>query len=70
MLFLRHTNPEISMKQPIRLLLSLLLASITAIQAQERKLPIDTTIVTKHSVTANGESFSYTAETGTQPVWD
>ncbi|MDM9631840.1 S10 family peptidase [Robiginitalea aurantiaca] len=41
-----------------------------SIQGQERKLPIDTTVVTEHSVTVNGERFSYKAETGTQPVWD
>ncbi len=38
--------------------------------AQERNLPIDTTITTQHSVTVKGSSFSYTATTGTQPVWD
>lgn len=37
---------------------------------QERKLPIDTTVTTQHSVTINGQSISYTATTGTQPVWD
>jgi carboxypeptidase C (cathepsin A) len=58
------------MKNRFLLFLSLFLLSAIAIRAQERKLPIDTTVVTKHSVTANGESFSYTAETGTQPVWD
>ncbi|NAS13511.1 S10 family peptidase [Poritiphilus flavus] len=39
-------------------------------QAQERKLPIDTVVTTQHSVTVNGTNFSYTAQTGTQPVWD
>lgn len=39
-------------------------------QAQERTLPVDTTIVTQHSVTVNGVAFSYTVKTGTQPVWD
>lgn len=38
--------------------------------SQERRLPIDTAIVTQHSVTANGTLFAYTAKTGTQPVWD
>jgi carboxypeptidase C (cathepsin A) len=27
-------------------------------------------VVTQHGVTVNGVSFTYTAETGTQPVWD
>ncbi|WP_088341230.1 S10 family peptidase [Robiginitalea sediminis] len=40
------------------------------IHGQQRKLPVDTTVVTQHSVTINGQRFSYTAETGTQPVWN
>ena len=38
--------------------------------AQNRKLPIDTTITTQHAVTINGARIDYTATTGTQPVWD
>ncbi|NAY91050.1 carboxypeptidase [Muricauda sp. JGD-17] len=38
--------------------------------AQERKLPIDTTVTTQHAVTINGTNINYTATTGTQPVWD
>ncbi|PCE64001.1 S10 family peptidase [Sediminicola luteus] len=38
--------------------------------AQERHIPIDTTVTTQHSVTTNGVSLTYTATTGTQPVWD
>jgi len=38
--------------------------------SQSRKLPLDTTVTTQHSVTVNGTSFNYTASTGTQPVWD
>ncbi len=38
--------------------------------SQERKLPIDTTVTTQHSASINGASFTYTATTGTQPVWD
>ncbi len=38
--------------------------------AQERKLPIDTTVTTKHSVKVNDVTINYTATTGTQPVWD
>lgn len=38
--------------------------------SQNRKLPIDTTVTTQHSVTINGTSLNYTATTGTQPVWD
>jgi len=35
-----------------------------------RKIPLDTAVVTQHQVTVNEEKFSYTATTGTQPVWD
>ncbi len=38
--------------------------------AQNRKLPVDTTVTTQHSVTINGANISYSATTGTQPVWD
>jgi len=37
---------------------------------QQRKLPVDTTIVTKHQATINGTPINYTATTGTMPVWD
>jgi len=52
------------------ILTTLALAGILSLQAQSRSLPIDTTVVTQHGVTVNGVSFTYTAETGTQPVWD
>lgn len=38
--------------------------------AQERKIPVDTTVTTQHAVTINGNRINYTATTGTQPVWD
>lgn len=38
--------------------------------AQNRTIPIDTMVVTTHNTTVKGASFSYTATTGTQPVWD
>lgn len=38
--------------------------------SQSRKIPIDTTVVTTHNTTVKGQSFSYTATTGMQPVWD
>ncbi|WP_291964561.1 S10 family peptidase [Maribacter sp.] len=37
---------------------------------QSRELSVDTVITTEHNATINGASFSYTAQTGTQPVWD
>ncbi len=39
-------------------------------RSSERHIPIDTSITTQHSVTINGALISYTAKTGTQPVWD
>jgi carboxypeptidase C (cathepsin A) len=41
-----------------------------ALTAQTRKLPIDTVVTTQHSVTIDGALINYTAQTGTQPVWD
>ncbi|RLD29384.1 MAG: carboxypeptidase [Bacteroidetes bacterium] len=38
--------------------------------SQSRKIPIDTMVVTTHNTTIKGQNFSYTATTGTQPVWD
>jgi len=35
-----------------------------------RTLPIDTMVKTQHTVNINGATISYTAQTGTQPVWD
>lgn len=53
----------------IHLLLGMVLCSSIAF-AQNRKIPVDTTVTTQHSVTINGVNISYTATTGTQPVWD
>ncbi|WP_297691549.1 carboxypeptidase [uncultured Eudoraea sp.] len=50
--------------------ISLLILCFNPALSQNRKLPIDTTITTQHNVTSNGITFSYTAKTGTQPVWD
>jgi len=33
-------------------------------------LPIDTTVVTNHSISIKGQQINYTATCGTQPVWD
>lgn len=51
-------------------LFSLLILGLNITLSQNRKLPIDTVITTQHSVTVNGTAFTYTAKTGTQPVWD
>ena len=38
--------------------------------AQNRMIPLDTTIVSNHAVTIKGSKISYQVTTGTQPVWD
>ena len=40
------------------------------LQAQDRKLPADEVVETKHQVTIKGQAVPYRAVTGTQPVWD
>jgi carboxypeptidase C (cathepsin A) len=55
----------------MRLLCSLILLLTTTVTfSQERMLPVDTTIKSNHQVTVNGNTFSYTAQVGTQPVWN
>ncbi len=49
----------------------LISALILTITVQAQRIPFaDSTIVTKHQITANGQNFGYTAVAGTQPVWD
>ncbi len=48
----------------------LCILSLNISLAQNRKLPLDTVVITQHNVTVNGNAFTYTAKTGTQPVWD
>lgn len=40
-----------------------------SLSAQNRMLPADTTVITEHEVTIEGQRIPYTATTGTQPVW-
>lgn len=47
-----------------------LLITLFQATAQNRSIPIDTTILTEGNVTINGKVVEYTATTGTQPVWD
>ncbi|MFT5983810.1 MAG: carboxypeptidase C (cathepsin A) [Ulvibacter sp.] len=55
----------------MRIIFLLLFLSLGILaNSQSRKIPIDTTIITNHTTTVKGQSFSYTATTGTQPVWD
>jgi carboxypeptidase C (cathepsin A) len=41
-----------------------------ATAAQDARLPVDTTVVSEHSVTIRGQAVPYTAEVGTLPVFD
>lgn len=50
--------------------LIMLIAFVFVAKAQQVELPIDTTVVTNHSATINGQALKYSATTGTQPVWD
>ncbi len=50
-------------------LLSLCLITLTSF-SQQVKLPVDTLVASRHSVTINGKDINYTAQTGTQPVWN
>ena len=37
--------------------------------SQKREIPIDTVVITQHETTILGKKISYTAKTGTQPLW-
>jgi len=41
-----------------------------SVLAQKIELPIDTMVITSHSVNIKGNNINYTARTGTQPVWN
>lgn len=57
------------MKKTALLLISLWFIN-NGINAQSRTIAVDTTVVTSNTTTINGIKISYTATTGTQPVWD
>jgi carboxypeptidase C (cathepsin A) len=57
------------MKTILRTLLIVLITS-TILQAQNRILPADTTVVTTHETIIKGKKVLYKATTGTQPVWN
>ncbi|HSG53075.1 MAG TPA: carboxypeptidase, partial [Rheinheimera sp.] len=56
--------------QLVKPLAALLLLCSTVALATERQIEIDSNVVTEHKTEVNGKRFSYTATTGTQPVWD
>ena len=47
-----------------------LIISFISIQAQDSRIPLDTTVVTNSEVVINGQKIIYKATTGMQPVWD
>lgn len=56
------------MKRYLLLLLTIMFTLGT--NAQERMLPLESEVITKHSTTINGSSLRYTAKTGTLPLWN
>lgn len=51
------------------LFLATLVLFIQNSSAQKVEIPIDTSVVTQHSVNIDGKNINYTAETGTMPLW-
>jgi len=48
----------------------LFLFLVSILNAQDRKIPVDTIVVTNHTTKIKGETVNYEAQTGTQPVWN
>ncbi|GGG45869.1 S10 family peptidase [Bizionia arctica] len=44
--------------------------STSLLFSQVKKIPVDTMVVTNHSIMINGQNLSYEATAGTQPVWN
>jgi carboxypeptidase C (cathepsin A) len=57
------------MKDVTLIILGLLHCSLV-VNAQSRKIATDTTVITTHTTSINAVKLSYTATTGTQPVWN
>lgn len=53
-----------------KLLLFLSLFCIVSLNAQDTRIPLDTTVVTNSEVLINGKKVTYKATTGMQPVWN
>lgn len=53
-----------------KLLLLLTIICFVNAFAQDKRIPLDTTVVTNNEVVINGKKVSYQATTGMQPVWD
>jgi len=53
-----------------KILSALLLFCSIYVLAQDKRIPLDTTVVTNHEVLIKGKKITYEATTGMQPVWD
>ncbi len=51
-------------------LLLLVLSLNIVLISQDRKLEVQSEVITKHQTTIKGQRISYTAQAGTQPVWN
>lgn len=58
------------MKKLFILILLVSMLTTCAWAQEERMIPADTMVVTKHEVTIKGQRVPYTATAGTQPVWN
>ena len=47
-----------------------LLFIAVGINAQDRKIAVDTVVTTNHTTRIKGKTVNYQAQTGTQPVWN
>jgi carboxypeptidase C (cathepsin A) len=64
------TNLKFIIMKNISLIFLPVLLFVQCINAQNRMIPVDTTVITDHMINISGVEISYTATTGTQPVWD
>lgn len=58
------------MKKLFILMLLVSMLTTCAWAQEERMIPADTMVITKHEVTIKGQRVPYTATAGTQPVWN
>ena len=58
------------MRRILCLLFTIPLFVLSLVAQKSRTLPIDTMVVTNHSLSVKGQQINYKATCGTQPVWD
>lgn len=58
------------MRKTCYFLIVLFVANFQLLHAQSRMLPADSVVISQHKTTIKGQSLNYTAECGTQPVWN